>query len=342
MLTFKIFLQTKVLNYSRYHVITLWNTYDISLINKINLVKIPLLQQKKKRLLCFFTKQKKEWPLVFFYHNLPKLEHKMTNFADSVQKRRLVFNQKTYTKTLVMKNCEWFYQTDKKTLNHRYIRNWRWNLMLYGTVNKNTLNGILLVNFPEKEKMFLVKTLAAENKIPLIIQSASLLFKDPWEWNNSSTVKDPIQVFFDKVKTTSPCICFFNDLDSIGEQRHTHINKSRRSLVIEHQDNDVFKDEIKPWWNWTYKGIVHRGNRGVFNEDPASKTKIKKMSSCLFSINYAQGIKFLSKPIKFNSAIENKISEKKKFIWNTSVEPRFVASALLKFLEILDGLCGLL
>ena len=50
--------------------------------------------------------------------------------------------------------------------------------MLYATSNTSSLNGILLVNFPEKEKMFLVKTLAAENKIPLIIQSASLLFKD--------------------------------------------------------------------------------------------------------------------------------------------------------------------
>ena len=52
------------------------------------------------------------------------------------------------------------------------------NFMLYATSNTSSLNGILLVNFPEKEKMFLVKTLAAENKIPLIIQSASLLFKD--------------------------------------------------------------------------------------------------------------------------------------------------------------------
>ncbi len=80
----------------------------------------------------------------------------------------------------------------------------------------------------------------------------------------------------------------------------------------------------------------------------------------LFSINYTHGIKFLLKPIKFGSFKSNgnetnldSINEtesskghspfdQKKRISNTSVEPRFIPSALLKFLEVLDGLCGLL
>ena len=72
---------------------------------------------------------------------------------------------------------------------------------------KNSLNGVLLVNFPEKEKNFLIKNLAAENKIPLITQSASLLLKDSRNMDDLLGVDDPIQVLFDKVKASVPCIC---------------------------------------------------------------------------------------------------------------------------------------
>nr|UIB38946.1 hypothetical protein [Trentepohlia sp. YN1317] len=97
--------------------------------------------------------------------------------------------------------------------------------------------------------MFLVKTLAAENKIPLITQSASLLFKDSRKLNDSSTVKDPIQVFFDKVKTTAPCICFLNDLDSIGEQRHMNIEKATSEVrtplpINSNETSEFFSNKI--------------------------------------------------------------------------------------------------
>ena len=138
------------------------------------------------------------------------------------------------------------------------------NLKLYATTN--LLNGILLVNFPEKEKIFLVKTLAAENKIPLITQSASLLFKDSQRSNDSSTVKDPIQVFFDKVKAAAPCVCFINDLDSIGEQRNIETNKFKatpylfskadlddkkevmqgNNILISHSINDKLRYTVSP------------------------------------------------------------------------------------------------
>ena len=86
------------------------------------------------------------------------------------------------------------------------------DISAYATSNNtmtSSLNGILLVNFPEKERNFLVKTLAAENKIPLITQSTGLLLKDPHPRNLDDLlgVDDPIQVLFDKVKTSAPCIC---------------------------------------------------------------------------------------------------------------------------------------
>ena len=85
---------------------------------------------------------------------------------------------------------------------------------------RNSLKGVLLVNFPEKEKNFLIKNLAAENKIALITQSASLLLKDSRNMDDLLGVDDPIQILFDKVKTCIPCICFINNLDRIGKQRY--------------------------------------------------------------------------------------------------------------------------
>lgn len=114
-----------------------------------------------------------------------------------------------------------FRSNNQKNLD--YIKNY-----LMKNIKNNTLNGILLVNFPEKEKMFLVKTLAAENKIPLITQSASLLFTDSLKLNDFSTVKDPIQIFFDKVQEVTPCICFLNNIESIGEKRNVQEEKDRK------------------------------------------------------------------------------------------------------------------
>lgn len=96
---------------------------------------------------------------------------------------------------------KWSFLTHSETLafaNYGRIKS------LNHQVSVNSLNGILLVNFPEKEKNFLLKNLAAEKKIPLITQSAGLLLKDP---RNLLGVDDPIQVLFDKVKASVPCIC---------------------------------------------------------------------------------------------------------------------------------------
>ena len=108
----------------------------------------------------------------------------------------------------------------------------------------HSLKGILLVNFPEKEKNFLIKNLAAENKIPLITQSASLLLKDSRNMDDLLGVDDPIQILFDKVKTCIPCICFINNLDRIGKQRYEQEQKSLHwlnnsiSLLINHNFTD--------------------------------------------------------------------------------------------------------
>ena len=108
-----------------------------------------------------------------------------------------------------------------------------WNYGLYRMIVlkrqvfvKNSLKGILLVNFPEKEKNFLIKNLAAENKLPLISQSGIFLLKNPKNMDDLVGSDDPIQVLLDKVKASVPCICFINDLDRIGKQRREQLPRS--------------------------------------------------------------------------------------------------------------------
>nr|YP_010261090.1 hypothetical protein MFQ79_pgp031 [Cephaleuros parasiticus]UIB39031.1 hypothetical protein [Cephaleuros parasiticus] len=87
--------------------------------------------------------------------------------------------------------------------------------------DNNIFNGILLIYFPEKIKLFFVQTLAAEKKIPLIVQSANLLFTEAEALLEYSNDKDRIQTFFEKIKFAAPCVCFLNDLEGIGERRKT-------------------------------------------------------------------------------------------------------------------------
>nr|UIB38794.1 hypothetical protein [Trentepohlia sp. YN1242] len=240
-----------------------------------------------------------------------------------------------------------FFFMDSHGLNKKHLTSKsNWNFRLNAIANTNSLNGILLVNFPEKEKMFLVKTLAAEHKIPLITQSASLLFKDSRRLNDFSTVKDPIQVFFDKVKMAAPCICFLNDLDSIGEQRNvlvekltTEDNKNRNKIALNFKrNNELLVSFSRKKTSKKFLGSFFK-SRPIYLKNQSSLFSKAYQKTNRFSTNYTQGIKFLSKPLKLGSFThtqsENEIT--KKNISNLSVEPRYATSALLKFLEVLDG-----
>ena len=155
----------------------------------------------------------------------------------------------------------------------------------------NSLKGILLVNFPEKEKSFLIKNLAAENKIPLITQSASLLLKDSRNMDDLLGVDDPIQILFDKVKTCIPCICFINNLDRIGKQRYEQEQKSLHwlnnsiSLLIDNRltNDGGFKTINQKKESVSIDTNVLSNKASVFDHDFKKMAILKRLKT--FQIN---------------------------------------------------------
>jgi ATP-dependent Zn protease len=73
--------------------------------------------------------------------------------------------------------------------------------------------GILLVGFPGTGKTLLVQAIAGEAKVPILIQSTSAL--DSSEESTPNLLKK----VFEKAKILSPCIIFFDEIDSLGSKR---------------------------------------------------------------------------------------------------------------------------
>ena len=157
---------------------------------------------------CFMVKTKSYKPYRYRHFYLKKtsiscLSSSSMNFSSNFFN---IGEKKTQEKHSINLTKELPYTNTYNRIMYR--REWNSKLCLKRQVSvKNSLKGVLLVNFPEKEKNFLIKNLAAENKIPLITQSASLLLKDSRNMDDLLGVDDPIQVLFDKVKASEPCIC---------------------------------------------------------------------------------------------------------------------------------------
>lgn len=76
--------------------------------------------------------------------------------------------------------------------------------------------GILLVGPPGTGKTLLVQAIAGEAQVPIFLQPAGA-------FNNSESLgAQRLQQLFEKAKQLSPCIIFFDEIDSIG-QRRSHI-----------------------------------------------------------------------------------------------------------------------
>lgn len=76
--------------------------------------------------------------------------------------------------------------------------------------------GILLVGPPGTGKTLLVQAIAGEAQVPIFLQPAGA-------FNNCESLgAQRLQQLFEKAKQLSPCIIFFDEIDSIG-QRRSHI-----------------------------------------------------------------------------------------------------------------------
>jgi ATP-dependent Zn protease len=138
----------------------------------------------------------------------------------------------------------------------RFLRN-------YGrsTKNKKTIpKGILLTGPSGTGKTLLVQAIAGEAKVPVIVQSASLLI-NPKERGHKKLKK-----VFKKARFFSPCIIFIDEIDSFGGKR--------QKLYQLEETSDIFFE------------IIYKKNnieKKVFNSNFFRKKDTNSFYSTLFS-----------------------------------------------------------
>lgn len=87
-------------------------------------------------------------------------------------------------------------------------------------LKKSTPKGFLLAGAPGNGKTLLVQGIAGESKIPVIIQSGSLLI------NTKDQGHKKLKKIFRYAKSISPAIIFIDEIDSLGEKRKNILTNS--------------------------------------------------------------------------------------------------------------------
>lgn len=87
-------------------------------------------------------------------------------------------------------------------------------------LKKSTPKGFLLAGVPGNGKTLLVQAIAGESKIPVIIQSGSLLI------NTKNEGHKKLKKIFRYAKNISPSIIFIDEIDSLGEKRKNVLTNS--------------------------------------------------------------------------------------------------------------------
>lgn len=129
--------------------------------------------------------------------------------------------------------------------------------------------GILLIGPPGTGKTLLVQTIAGEAQVPVLVQSASAL-------NSIEGLgAQRLQNLFEKAKQLSPCVIFFDEIDSIG-QRRQHIiedtaQTSKLIQIISSNDGvkSVLNNSLIPF---TPNKRTHVNTRAENNWDSDSST----------------------------------------------------------------------
>nr|AOC61580.1 cell division protein [Gloeotilopsis planctonica] len=143
-----------------------------------------------------------------------------------------VFNKtKVLSKFLILKDLVLFDQnffhflTEKKT-----------NLKFENFIPK----GILLVGPPGTGKTLFVKAFAGETKIPIIVESGKTL-----STNKESSGAERLKELFQAAQKMSPCILFFDEIDTIGQKRQNVISTSMISEIPNETPNTLKKIYLK-------------------------------------------------------------------------------------------------
>ena len=134
----------------------------------------------------------------------------------------------------------------------------------------NLPKGILLVGPPGTGKTLLVQAIAGEAQIPIFLQPAGA-------FNSTESLgAQRLQKLFEKAKQLSPCIIFFDEIDSIGK---------RRSHIIQNPagTDNLFNIVSNTSWDMNQNSATSIPYQTTYITDPLSERETMKMTSSMQS-----------------------------------------------------------
>ena len=144
-----------------------------------------------------------------------------------------------------------------------FLRNSGRNL----TFSQNLSRGILLTGPPGTGKTLLVRALAGEAKVPVVVLSGSSLI-EPGE---SSSMK--LRMVFEEARQIAPCIVFIDELDTIGEKRRGIAHNPMGNDLVDLLTSSSLEDSTS---NFDSSTVFER--MGEQEQTLEQKEKLSKMS----------------------------------------------------------------
>ena len=135
---------------------------------------------------------------------------------------------------------------------------------------ENLPKGILLVGPPGTGKTLLVQAIAGEAQIPIFLQPAGA-------FNTTESLgAQRLQKLFEKAKQLSPCIIFFDEIDSIGK---------RRSHIIQNPagTDNLFNIVSNTSWQTTQSLVNSIPFHTTYITNPISERETTKMNTSIQS-----------------------------------------------------------
>lgn len=145
-----------------------------------------------------------------------------------------IFNLTSQKLTAIFNQINFDFLTKKKT-----------NLKFENFIPK----GILLVGPPGTGKTLFVKAFAGETEVPIIVESGKTL-----STNKETSGAEKLKELFQAAQKMSPCILFFDEIDTIGQKRDNVISTSMIPEIQSQTPNTL--KEIYFKFNFSQQGLA--------------------------------------------------------------------------------------
>nr|AOC61405.1 cell division protein [Rhexinema sarcinoideum] len=192
---------------------------------------IVLLRNSRKKFFKWQVEKPKSIKLSQFYLSIFSNLQNYQTFNLTSQKLAAIFN----LNDLFGKGQKNFdFLTEKKT-----------NLKFENFIPK----GILLVGPPGTGKTLFVKAFAGETEVPIIVESGKTL-----STNKETSGAEKLKELFQAAQKMSPCILFFDEIDTIGQKRNNVISTSMVPEIQSQTPNTL--KEIYFKFNFSQQGLA--------------------------------------------------------------------------------------